>query len=84
MPTLILHVNTHVIKRNTKTGEREPPLVIRHGKSGCKRVYCHTADLVMDGVVVGRLVYSPDKPLNCGARVWLETDALEIVPQLWS
>ena len=20
------------------------------------------------------VVYSPDKPLNCGARVWVETD----------
>jgi hypothetical protein len=22
----------------------------------------------------GRIVYAPDKPLSCGARVWVETD----------
>ena len=69
---LVLHVNTHVIKRNQKTGEREPPLVIRHGKNGCKRIYCHTADLVLAGQVVGRLVYSPDKPFETGITL-LET-----------
>lgn len=26
------------------------------------------------GEVVARVVYSPDKPLSCGARVWIETD----------
>jgi hypothetical protein len=23
----------------------------------------------------GRVVYSPDKPLSCGAKVWIETEA---------
>jgi hypothetical protein len=28
----------------------------------------------------GRFVYSPDKPLSCGARLWFETlDPVEIV-----
>ena len=27
-----------------------------------------------------RVIYSPDKPLSCGARVWIETnDEVEIV-----
>ena len=26
-----------------------------------------------------KVVYSPDKPLSCGARVWIETDAEVIV-----
>jgi hypothetical protein len=26
-----------------------------------------------DGEPVARIVYSPDKPLDCGARVWIET-----------
>jgi hypothetical protein len=27
-----------------------------------------------------KLVYSPDKPLSCGARVWVETEAeVEVV-----
>jgi hypothetical protein len=33
-----------------------------------------------DGKVVARVVYSPDKPLSCGARVWIETEAdVEII-----
>jgi hypothetical protein len=27
-----------------------------------------------DGVELGRVIYSPHKPLSCGARVWIETD----------
>ena len=25
--------------------------------------------------VVTKLIYSPDKPLSCGARVWIETES---------
>ncbi len=28
-----------------------------------------------DGNIVASVVYSPDKPLSCGARVWIETDS---------
>jgi hypothetical protein len=26
-----------------------------------------------DGEVAAKVIYSPDKPLPCGARVWIET-----------
>ena len=26
-----------------------------------------------DGKEAARIVYSPDKPLSCGAKVWIET-----------
>jgi len=26
-----------------------------------------------DGEVVARVIYSPDKPLDCGAKCWIET-----------
>lgn len=63
-----LHVNMHVIKRNQKTGEREPVYTIKNrGKT-------YIAD---DAVIHGecRAVYSPDKPMSCGARCWMETTA---------
>ena len=25
--------------------------------------------------VLNKIIYSPDKPLSCGARVWIETEA---------
>lgn len=64
----IIHVNQHVIRRNAKTGERCPVLTVKRGASN---VYAHAVE------VLGpcRIVYSPDRPLSCGARVWIETTA---------
>ena len=29
---VIVHVNQHVMRRNFKTGEREPPITVRRGR----------------------------------------------------
>ena len=63
-----IHVNQHVVKRNAKTGEREAPITI---KANGTNVRCHA--VVIDGP--SAVVYSPDKPLQCGARLWVETRA---------
>lgn len=62
---VVVHVNQHVIRKNGKTGEREPPITVRKGKSVAR---------VHEAVITGpcRVVYSPDKPLACGAKVWIE------------
>jgi hypothetical protein len=62
----IVHVNQHVIKRNAKLGEREAPLTVKTWKAN---VRAHS--VTINGPC--RIVYSPDKPLKCGARVWIET-----------
>jgi hypothetical protein len=64
----VIHVNQHVIKRNTKTGERNPVLTCKTYKDN---KYAHEA------VIKGnsRVVYRPDKPLPCGAKVWIETES---------
>ena len=64
----IIHVNNHVIKRNAKTGEREPTLTVKQGRNN---TYAHSVEILGPS----RVVYSPDKPLNCGAKVWIETTA---------
>ena len=64
----IIHVNQHVIKRNAKNGTQEPVLTIKNYKSNT-----YAKDVVINGP--SRIVYSPDKPLSCGARVWIETEA---------
>lgn len=61
-------MNQAVIRRNLKTGEREPVLTIKSYKANR---YAH--DVVIHGE--SRVMYSPDRPLNCGARVWIETHA---------
>jgi hypothetical protein len=62
----IVHVNQHVIRSNSKTGERMPVLTVKTYK---ENTYAHSVRI--DGPCV--VVYSPDKPLSCGAKVWIET-----------
>lgn len=64
----IIHVNQHVIKKNTKTKGRNPVLTVKTYKSN---TYAHEVRIKGES----RIVYSPHDPLSCGARVWIETDA---------
>tara|TARA_R110000868_G_scaffold30367_1_gene112551 strand:- start:195 stop:581 length:387 start_codon:yes stop_codon:yes gene_type:complete len=61
-----IHVNQHVIKANAKNGENNPIFTIKQGGSN---TYAHNVKVVGEM----ELVYSPDKPLSCGAKVWIET-----------
>jgi hypothetical protein len=69
----IIHVNQHVIKKNNKTGERKPVITVKTYKDNryAKEVY-------LTGPC--KIIYSPDKPLSCGAKVWIETEShVEII-----
>ena len=63
----IVHINQHVIKRNSKTGERKPVITVKTYKSN---QYGHS----VEGDGKWKIVYEPDKPLGCGATVWLVTE----------
>ena len=67
-----IHVNQHIIKKNAKTGKREPVITVKTSK---QNVYGHTVEV--QGA--SKVVYSPDKPLSCGAKVWMETKEVCIV-----
>ena len=62
----IIHVNQHVIKSNRKNGVEDPVLTVKTYK---ENRYAHEVDIKGDS----KVVYSPDKPLSCGAHVWIET-----------
>jgi len=62
----IIHVNQHVIKSNRKNGVEDPVLTVKTYK---ENRYAHEVEI--DGP--SKVVYSPDKPLSCGAHVWIET-----------
>lgn len=75
-----IHVNQHNIKFNRMLAKQlelypddptqpKPVLTVKTYKSNykCNEVNIHGPS---------RVIYSPDKPLACGARVWIETDAL--------
>lgn len=69
----IIHVNQHVIRANIKKDEREPVLTVKTYKSN---TYAHEVNITGPA----KVIYSPDKPLSCGARVWIETEEpVEIV-----
>lgn len=65
----IVVINRHVIAANKKNGTNDDPISVRRGRSG-KPTYHH--DYEIPGHA--RLVYNPEKPLKCGATVWLEID----------
>ena len=66
----IIHVNQHAIKRNNKAldGNYEPVITVKTYKS-------NTYGFEVDIKGPTKVVYSPEKPLACGARVWIETES---------
>lgn len=68
----IIHVNQHVIKANRKTGAVDPVLTVKTYKTN---TYAH--EVSINGP--SKVVYSPDKPLSCGAHVWIETQSEVII-----
>lgn len=67
----IIHVNQHKIRSNKKNNAREHVLSVKTYKSN--RYGSNVIIKDKTGDEVARIIYSPDKPLPCGARCWVET-----------
>ncbi len=65
-PIKRVHVNQHVIRANQRSGERLSPLRVKTGRENAP-----AQEILIDGPC--RVIYRPDRPLSCGARVWIET-----------
>lgn len=64
----IISVNKHRIQQNIKHPDNlQPPIRIQHGS---QIEYVNEFHFSGDAVIK----YSPDNPLKCGARVWIEID----------
>ena len=63
-----IHVNQHKIKANKKHGPNDPVITVKTSKSN---TYGH--EVKINGS--SKVIYSPDKPLSCGAKVWIETES---------
>tara|TARA_R100001244_G_scaffold53_1_gene71 strand:- start:58 stop:276 length:219 start_codon:yes stop_codon:yes gene_type:complete len=63
-----IHVNQHRIKSNKKHNKNDPVITVKTSKSN---TYGH--EVIIHGMA--KVIYSPNKPLSCGARVWIETEA---------
>lgn len=69
----IIHINQHNIRSNINSEEILPVITCKTYKSND---YYNNITLIHkeSGTVIGKVIYSPDKPLSCGARVWIEID----------
>lgn len=64
----IIHVNQHAIRKNVKTNSNDPVLTVKTYKTN---TYAHKVKIHGES----EIKYSPNKPLSCGARVWIETNS---------
>jgi len=67
-----IHVNQHVIRSNKKNNENNPVLTVKTYKDN---VYSNEVQILGESTVM----YKPNKPLSCGAKVWIETDSEVII-----
>ena len=56
----------HNIRYNKKHNAKKPVITVKTSK---ENVYGHKVKILGGSDVI----YSPDKPLSCGAKVWIET-----------
>jgi hypothetical protein len=63
----IIHVNRQKIAQNVKYGRHDPAIIVRTYKGSQN---AHDVEILGPA----RIVHAK-KPLSCGARVWIETQA---------
>ena len=67
----VIHVNQHNIKANAK-GANLPVITCKTYKDN---KYANNVNILdKEGNIVATIKYSPNKPLSCGAKVWIETE----------
>lgn len=67
-----IHVNQHNLRHNKHQGEKRPPITVKTSKANITGYRA-----VVNGP--SEVVYRPEKPLSCGAVMWVETTAEVIV-----
>jgi hypothetical protein len=63
-----IHVNQHNIRANGKDNGDRPVITVKTYKDNR---YCNQVEILGES----KVLYRPDKPLSCGAKVWIETDS---------
>jgi len=68
----IIHINKNIIQQNAKRQTKLPVCRVEIGK---KIWYGSKVDILGPSA----MIYSPDKPRKCGAKLWIETDAEVVI-----
>ena len=63
-----IHVNMHKINFNKRHATNNPVITVKTSHSNR---YTHKVEILGPSTVI----YRPEKPLSCGARIWIETDS---------
>ena len=73
----VIHVNQFNIKHNNKNPhDRIKVLTVKTYKDN---IYTDSVDILDNlGNTIASVKYSPDKPLSCGAKVYIEVDSKNI------
>jgi len=61
-----IHINQHKIKSNKKYNKSEPVITVKTYKNNY-----YADEVTIKGH--SKVIYNPEKPLSCGAKVWIET-----------
>ena len=64
-----IHINRHTMNKNRKHGLDDTPIGIE--QSGQPKVYAQRVWILGPCAIN----HNPEKPLKCGAKVWIETKA---------
>jgi ribosomal protein L1 len=62
-----IHINQHKIRSNKKNNIEEPVITVKTSKSNN---YAKEVEILGKS----KLLYKPNNPLSCGAKVWIETN----------
>lgn len=68
-----IHVNRQVIAADNKSGARSRAIGVE--TTGQRKRYGYAVSI--QGA--SRVVYRPERPLKCGAKCWIETNATVVV-----
>jgi len=68
----IIHVNQHKIKENKKNKTKLLVITVKTYKDN---QYVSGVEILDNqNNIVATIIYSPEKPLKCGAHCWIETN----------
>ena len=67
-----IHINRHKIRSNAKNGESVPVITVKTYRSNE-----YASNVRINGP--SEVVYSPHRPLSCGAKVWIEADYDDLI-----
>ena len=67
-----IHINRHKIRSNAKNGESVPVIPVKTYRSNES-----ASNVRINGP--SEVVYSPHRPLSCGAKVWIEADYDDLI-----